>query len=74
MCIRDRFAEAPQPVAFAAPEGPAAKQRLTTLRITIRRDFLSADDWATAKKHPAAFALQGLPAERLVGTDASWQD
>eukprot|EP00969_Alexandrium_andersonii_P130507 5771078-Alexandrium_andersonii.AAC.1 len=43
------FAEAPAAVAFAAPAGPAAKQRLTTLRVTIWRDYLSADDWATAK-------------------------
>eukprot|EP00969_Alexandrium_andersonii_P018688 816123-Alexandrium_andersonii.AAC.1 len=58
------FADAPTPVAIAAPAGPAARQRLTTLRVTIRRDFLSAAGWATAKSHPAAFALQGLPSER----------
>eukprot|EP00969_Alexandrium_andersonii_P247815 10950672-Alexandrium_andersonii.AAC.1 len=63
--LHEEFAEAPTSVAIAAPTGPAARQRLTTLRITIRRDFLSADDWATAKSHPSAFALQGLPAERL---------
>eukprot|EP00969_Alexandrium_andersonii_P167558 7406762-Alexandrium_andersonii.AAC.1 len=32
--LHAEFAEAPAPVAIAAPAGPAAKQRLTTLRIT----------------------------------------
>eukprot|EP00969_Alexandrium_andersonii_P169345 7486162-Alexandrium_andersonii.AAC.1 len=68
------FAEPPPAVAVAAPSGPAAKQHLTTLRVTVWRDYLSADDWATAKGHPSAFALQGLPTKHLAGSDAVWKD
>eukprot|EP00969_Alexandrium_andersonii_P289569 12799096-Alexandrium_andersonii.AAC.1 len=40
----------------------------------VWRDYLSADDWATAEGHPSAFAFQGLPTGHLVGSDAVWKD
>eukprot|EP00969_Alexandrium_andersonii_P311852 13779849-Alexandrium_andersonii.AAC.1 len=46
------------------PEAPPERGVATSLRLTIWKEFLKADEWRALRDRPVAVALQHLPKEK----------
>eukprot|EP00969_Alexandrium_andersonii_P349307 15430745-Alexandrium_andersonii.AAC.1 len=46
------------------PEAPPERGTTTSLRLTIRKEFLKSEEWRSLRDRPLAVALQHLPKDK----------